>query len=82
MDFIIYFVHANDATGHEGFQEVLGCRRHGKNKERMPKLVASEPWGSDESGDEGTANMSFEHCDPIRWWANSNGQIPNLSCLA
>ena len=72
IDFIIYFVHPNDATGHEGFQKVLGCRRHGKNKERMTKLIASELRGSDESGDEGTASMSFEHRDPIRWWAGSN----------
>ena len=79
---IIYFVHANEATGHEIFQEVLGCRRHGKNKEGMAKLIASELRGSDKSGDEGTANMSFEHCDPIWWWAGSNAQIPNLSCLA
>ena len=82
MDFIIYFVHANDPTGHEGFQEVLGCRGHGKDKERMSKLIASELRGPDESGDEKTANMSSEHCDPIRWWAGSNPQIPNSSCLA
>ena len=63
MYLIIYFVHANEATGHEGFQEVLGC----KNKECMTKLIASELRGSDESGDEGAVNMSFKHCDPIRW---------------
>ena len=53
-----YFVHADDATGLEGFQEVLGCRRRGKNKERMAKLIANELRGLDESGDEGAANTS------------------------
>ena len=69
MNFIVYFVHANDATRHGGFQEVLGCHCHSKNKEGMAKLIASELSGSDESGDEGAGNMSFEHCDPIWWWA-------------
>ena len=67
MYFIIYFVHANDATRREGCQEVLGCCRHGKNKDCMTKLIVSELRASDESGDEGAVNMSFEHCDPIRW---------------
>ena len=35
-------MHADDATGLEGFQEVLGCCCRGKNKERMAKLIASE----------------------------------------
>ena len=82
MDFIIYFMHANGATGHEEFQEVLGCHRHGKNKERIAKIIASELRGSDKSKDEGSASMSLEHWDPIRWWADSNAQIPSLSCLA
>ena len=51
-------MHADDATGLEGFQEVLGCCRHGKNKERMAKLIVSELRGSEESGDEGAMNMS------------------------
>ena len=38
----------------------------------MTKLIASELRGSDESGDEGAVNMSFEHCDPIQWWGGSN----------
>ena len=25
---------------------------------------------------------SFEHCDPICWWAGCHAQFPNLSCLA
>ena len=62
--------------------EVLGCHRHGKNKERMAKIIASELRGSDESGDGGAANMSFEHCDPIRWWAGSHVQFPNLPSFA
>ena len=74
-----YIVHANDATGHEGFQEVLYCCHHGKNKERLAKLIASELRGSDESEDEGAVNMSFKHCD-----LSGGGlglvqmQIPNL----
>ena len=51
-------VHTNDATGLEGFQEVLGRCRHGKKKECMVKLLASELRGSEESGDEEAMNMS------------------------
>ena len=51
-------MHADGATGPDGFQEVLGRRRRGKNKERMAKLIASESRVSDESGDEGAAYMS------------------------
>ena len=28
------------------------------------------------------AQESFEHCDPIRWWAGRRAQFPNLSRLA
>ena len=28
------------------------------------------------------AQESFEHCDPIHWWAGHCAQFPNLSCLA
>ena len=52
------YVHTDDATGLEGFQEDLGRRRRGKNKERMAKLIASELRGSEESGDEEAMNMS------------------------
>ena len=36
------YVHTDDATGLKGFQEVLGHHHHGKNKEHMAKLIASE----------------------------------------
>ena len=52
------YVHTDDATGLEGFQEVLGCCHCGKKKECMAKLIASELRGSEESGDEEAMNMS------------------------
>ena len=52
------YVHTDDATRLEGFQEVLGCHCHGKNKEHMAKLIASELRGSEESEDEEAMNMS------------------------
>ena len=52
------YVHADDATGLKGFQEVLGSCRRGNNKECMAKLLASELRGSEESGNEEAMNMS------------------------
>ena len=57
------YVHTDDVTGLEGFQEVLGRRRRGKNKGRMAKLIASELRGSEESGDEEAMIMSKPKCD-------------------
>ena len=51
-------MHAGDATGPDGFQEVLGRRRCGKDKESMAKLIFGELRGSDESGDERAMKMS------------------------
>ena len=53
----LHFVHADDATRPDGFQEVLGCHLHGKNREHMAKLITSELRGPDESSDERAANM-------------------------
>ena len=52
------YVHTDDATGLEVFQEVLGHLCHGKNKEHIAKLIASELRGSQESWDEEAMNMS------------------------
>ena len=51
-------MHADDATGLEGFQEVLGCCHHGRHQEHVTKLIASELRDSEESRDEGAMNMS------------------------
>ena len=64
----LHFVHADDATGPDGFQEVLGRCRYGKNKEHMVKLIANELRGLDESGD--VANMTkpqVPHKNPKKW---------------
>ena len=52
------YVHTDDATGLEGFQEVLGCCHCDNNKEHMAKVIDSELRGSEESGDEEAMNMS------------------------
>ena len=60
-------MHTDDATGLEGFQEVLGCHHCGKNKECMAKLIASELRGSEESGDEEAMNVSKPQMRHTKW---------------